>query len=333
METVTRRMIFYLAIALALIAFFTCVIYMPGRSYSGALPAPDRTGMAMAKRLREHVTTLCSHPAGRDYLQPEGLAAARDYIRAQFEQSGYAVRPVEYGLGNQVYSNLEATLPGAGRADEIIVVGAHYDAVVGSPGANDNASGVAAMLELASYFRDLELPRTLRFVAFVNEEPPHFMQPTMGSDVYARRAAANDENIVAMYSLETIGYFRDEPGSQRYPAPLNLFYPDRGNFIAFVGNLRSRGLVARSLAAFRAHAQIPSEGISAPEFIPGVNWSDHSSFWKRGYPAIMITDTAPYRYPYYHAAGDTPDRVDYEKMVPLVRGLARMLQSMASIES
>ncbi len=331
-KIVTRRMTFYLVLTLALIAFFAYMVYMPGRSFRGELAALEPAGAALAQRLQRHVAALCSHPAGRDYVEKQGLAAARDYIRGEFEKSGYTVRPIEYEIAADTFTNLEVTRPGSTRADEIVVVGTHYDATVGSPGANDNGSGVAALLELAARFSNLQLPRTLRFVAFVNEEPPHFMQHTMGSDVYARRAAAEKQNIVAMISLETIGYFRDEPGSQRYPAPLNLFYPDAGNFIAFVGNLRSRALVARALESFRKHAAFPSEGIAAPEFIPGVNWSDHWSFWKQGFPAIMITDTAPYRYPHYHSARDTPEQVDYEKMVPLVRGLARMLEDILSAE-
>ena len=155
------------------------------------------------------------------------------------------------------------------------------------------------------------------------------MAGTMGSDFYARHAASQQENIIAMYSLETIGYFRDDAGSQHYPPPFSFFYPSQGNFIAFVGNLRSRGLVTRSIRAFRAHATFPSEGIAAPSFIPGINWSDHWSFWKQGYPAVMITDTAPYRYPHYHSSEDTPDKVDYDKMVHVVHGLEKMLEDLS----
>ena len=318
-------MIFYLILAIGLIAFFTYMIYMPGRSYQEELPALDPAGKDMARRLETHVTALCSHPAGRNYIEKEGLAAARAYIAAQFEASGYSVRHQEYQIGDDRFANLEVSRPGTTRPDETVIVGAHYDAVIGAPGANDNGSGVAALLELADRFKDKEFPRSIRFVAFVNEEPPHFTQETMGSDVYARQAKQKKQKIVAMYSLETIGYFRDDAGSQKYPPIFNLFYPRAGNFIAFVGDLRSRGLVTRSLRSFRAHAKFPSEGIAAPAMIPGINWSDHWSFWKQGYPAIMITDTAPYRYPHYHSAEDTPDKVDYEKMVPLVRGIEKML--------
>lgn len=315
---------------LAVAALLAYMVWMPGQSYRGRLPPLDAERLEMAERLRAHVETLCRHPAGRNHVEKQGLAAARDYIAAQFEAAGYDVKYQFYPVGDDQFANLEVTRRGRTQPEEIVVVGAHYDAVMGSPGANDNGSGVAALLELAARFGAADPARTIRFVAFVNEEPPHFYYDTMGSAVYARNAAARRDRIVAMYSLETIGYFRDEAGSQRYPFPFNLFYPDSGNFVGFVGNLRSRGLVTRSLAAFRAHARFPSEGVAAPAFIPGVDWSDHRSFWQHGYPALMITDTAPYRYPYYHSAQDTPDKVDYEKMVPLVLGLEAMLQQLLS---
>ncbi len=323
-----RRMTFLLIVVIALAGLLVYMIKMPGESFRGTLPPLDERDRELALKLERHVEALCSNPAGRHYLEKKGLAAARDYIAAQFEASGYAVGFQSYEFDGDDYANIEVTRAGNRLADEIIVVGAHYDAVVGAPGANDNGSGVAALLELARHFIDIELPRTLRLVAFVNEEPPHFLSGTMGSEVYARRAARQGENIVAMFALETIGYYRDDPGSQHYPPPLNLFYPKQGNFIAFVGNLGSRALVTRALRAFRQHARFPSEGIAAPAFIPGVDWSDHRSFWKEGYPAVMITDTAPYRYPWYHSAQDTPDKVDYERMVYVVDGLAKMLEAL-----
>ncbi len=323
-----RRMTFLLIVVIALAGLLVYMIKMPGESFRGTLPPLDERDRELALKLERHVEALCSNPAGRHYLEKKGLAAARDYIAAQFEASGYAVGFQSYEFDGDDYANIEVTRAGNRLADEIIVVGAHYDAVVGAPGANDNGSGVAALLELARRFSEVDLSRTLRFVAFVNEEPPHFLSGTMGSEVYARRAARQGENIVAMFALETIGYYRDDPGSQHYPPPLNLFYPKQGNIIAFVGNLGSRALVTRALRAFRQHARFPSEGIAAPAFIPGVDWSDHRSFWKEGYPAVMITDTAPYRYPWYHSAQDTPDKVDYERMVYVVDGLAKMLEAL-----
>lgn len=322
-------MIILLIIVASLAVLLVYMTKMPGKTFSGALPRLDADGRELARELERHVRQLCANPAGRHYLERGGLAAARDYIAGQFEAAGYAAEFQSYEIDGEEFANIEATRAGNRLADEVIVVGAHYDAVVGSPGANDNASGVAALLALAHRLRDAELPRTLRFVAFVNEEPPHFLSADMGSEVYAKRAARQRQNIVAMYSLETIGYYRDEAGSQHYPPPLNWFYPERGNFIAFVGNLRSRALLTRSLRAFREHASFPSEGIAAPAFIPGVDWSDHRSFWRQGFPALMITDTAPYRYPHYHSPRDTPDQVDYERMVYVVDGLAKMLEALA----
>jgi Zn-dependent M28 family amino/carboxypeptidase len=185
------------------------------------------------------------------------------------------------------------------------------------------------MLELARLMAAAKPARTVRFVAFVNEELPFYRTGEMGSRLYARRSRERGENIVAMLSLETIGYYSDRPGSQRYPFPLGLFYPGTGNFLAFVSNLGSRPLLHRALRAFRRHAAFPSEGVAAPAFIPGVDWSDHWSFWAEGYGAIMVTDTAPYRYPYYHTAHDTPDKVDYERLARVVTGLHGMLVELA----
>ena len=162
----------------------------------------------------------------------------------------------------------------------------------------------------------------------MNEEPPFFKTDEMGSRVYARRSKERGENIVAMFSLETIGYYSDRPRSQRYPFPLNLFYPKRGDFIAFVANLASRALLHETISAFRASARFPSEGVAAPAFVPGIDWSDQWSFWRHGIPALMITDTAPYRYPHYHLRSDTPDKVDYERLAVVVAGLERMFRAL-----
>ena len=214
-------------------------------------------------------------------------------------------------------------------AQEIVVVGGHYDTVSDSPGANDNASGTAAVLELARLLRNERFNRTIRFVAFVNEEPPHFDTHSMGSRHYAARSAERDEDIVAMISMETIGYFRTEPGTQHYPPPFSLFYPNRGDFIGFVGNLASRSLVRRSIRVFRETTELPSEGVAALGQIPGITWSDHSSFWLHGYKALMITDTAPFRFPHYHMPTDTPEKLDYDRMARVVAGVAEVLRDLA----
>jgi Zn-dependent M28 family amino/carboxypeptidase len=212
--------------------------------------------------------------------------------------------------------------------DALIVVGAHYDTVPGSPGADDNASAVAALIELAALLAPERLP--IRFVAFANEEAPYFMGPEMGSFNSASRSRVNGERLRAMFSLEMLGYYRDTPGTQRYPALFRLFYPDRADFIAFVGDLGARSLVRRAVASFRRNAAFPAEGVAAPAFIPGVTWSDHWSFRSQGFPAVMVTDTAFYRYPHYHLPSDTPEKLDYERMAHVTLGLAAMLRDLAS---
>jgi Zn-dependent M28 family amino/carboxypeptidase len=233
-------------------------------------------------------------------------------------------------VAGKICENIEAEVRGRERPDDIIIIGAHYDSVQGSPGANDNASGVAATLALARRFADTSSACTLRFVLFANEEPPLFQTEHMGSRVYAKRSRERGENIVLMLCLETIGYYSDEPGSQHLLFPLNLIYPSTGNFIAFVGNVENGFLVQQLVGSFRQQAQFPSEGGALWDLIPGVGWSDHWAFWKEGYPAVMVTDTAPFRYPAYHSPADRPELVQYERMARVVSGLQAVIVEMAN---
>jgi Zn-dependent M28 family amino/carboxypeptidase len=228
-------------------------------------------------------------------------------------------------MRGHTFDNIEAEV--RGDTPQILLVGAHYDSVLGAPGANDNGSGVAALLALTRRFAGKPARQTLRFVAFVNEEPPYFQTPEMGSFVYAKRCRERGDQIAAMISLETIGYFSEASGSQNYPLPgIGAFYPTTGNFIGFVGNVQSGALVRRVVALFRQHGKIPSQGAAFPSFVPGVAWSDHWSFWQHGYPAIMITDTAPFRYPHYHSATDTPDKLDYDRFALVVSGVEKVIE-------
>ncbi len=288
---------------------------MPGASHAGPLPPLSGEDRALSLRLRLHVAALAAAERNADLETP-----AR-YIEQAFTSQGLKFSIQEFISGGRKVRNIEA---GSGP----IVVGAHYDTVPGSPGADDNASGVAVLIELAALMKNEALP--IRFVAFANEEPPYFYGPEMGSWAWAQRARERGERISAMYSLEMLGYYRDAPGSQRYPFPLGFFYPDRADFIGFVGDLGARDLVRKSIDLFRKHAAFPSEGVAAPGFIPGVTWSDHWSFRRHGYDAIMITDTAFNRYPHYHRPSDTPDRLDYERMARVTRGLAAMLKELAN---
>jgi hypothetical protein len=169
----------------------------------------------------------------------------------------------------------------------------------------------------------------IRIVLFANEEMPYFKRAGMGSWQHARACRAKGEQLRAMLSLETMGYFSDRPGSQHYPAPLSHAYPDRGNFIGFVANLQSRSLVREVIAEFRAHATLPSEGAALPAALPGVGWSDHWAFWQEGYAAVMVTDTALFRDPNYHERSDTPDKLDFERLARVVAGLERTIAALS----
>lgn len=302
---------------------------MPGSSFRGTLPPLSEGEREMRDRLAMHVEALAGEIGERNVWKMQALDAAARYVEQALEQFGYRVRSQSYDAHGVVVRNLDAERLGTGRPDEIVVVGAHYDSVRGCAGANDNGTGVAAMLELARLFADGSPARTVRFAAFVNEEPPFCFGPNMGSRVYARRCRKLREKITAMMSVETIGCYLDDRRSQHYPFPFGLLYPRTGNFIGFVGNLSSRQLVRRCVGAFRRHAQFPSEATAAPGYWPGIYWSDHWSFWRERYKAVMVTDTAPFRYPQYHTSHDTPDRVDYDRTAKVVLGLRAVIEELA----
>jgi len=283
----------------------------------------------LSARLRRHVERLAGSIGERHVWRPAALRAAAAYIRGELEALGCEVVAQSYRVAELDCDNLEAELPGEAARAEIIVVGAHYDTVQGSPGADDNASGVAALIEIARALRGARLARTVKLVAFVNEEPPFFYWGEMGSKVYALAARRRGDDVRVMLSLEMLGCYDDAPGSQRYPPLLGWFYPERGNFIAFVSNLASRRALRRVVEAFRSRSDFPAEQLASPAFVPGVAWSDQLSFWRAGYPAVMVTDTAFYRNPHYHCASDTPDRLRYPEMARVVEGLAATIAALA----
>jgi len=277
------------------------------------------------QRLRTHVYELAGKIGEHNIFHPDALHAAEAYITEEWRQQGYAVDKQTYTAQGVECANLEITCPGSGGNSDVILIGAHYDSVLGSPGANDNGSGVAALLELSRLFKETPPASSLRFVAFVNEEPPFFYWGNMGSMVYAQAARQRGDSIRFMISLETIGCYRNQRGSQGYPPLLKYFYPDAGNFITFVSNLRSRRVMRDCARAFASVSDFPIETIATLSIVPGVSWSDHLSFWRQGYPAFMITDTAFYRYPYYHTAQDTPDKLNYVPFADMASGLFLML--------
>ena len=315
-------LIIFLVAVVAGIASVYFMTAMPLRSYSGPLKPLSDGQKEIRDHLRQHVDALAVQIGERNIENKySSLGSASRYIEDTLKSYGYVVVPQPYSVRGFTVRNLTVELPGAAGSNEIVVIGAHYDSVLGTPGANDNASGVAALLELARLLRNSKPTRTIQFVFFVNEEPPYFQTSKMGSLVYARSLHQKNLRVAGMISLETIGSYSDAPHSQHYPPGLGLFYPDTANFIAFVGNTSSHRLVWRAIGTFREHADFPSEGVAAPGDWIGVGWSDHWSFWQEGYPAIMVTDTALFRYRYYHTVLDTPDRVDFDRMARVVSGL------------
>ena len=313
-------------IAFAAVIIWSVMIRMPGKSFDGTPPPLSAREEQLREELRSHVEKLGGEIGERNLSRYPQLVAAADYIESQL--TGWKVRRDSYESQGKSCANIEAEKPG--RLPAIILVGAHYDSVLGSPGANDNGTGVAALLALAHRLANVPNEKTLRLVAFVNEEPGYFQTGGMGSYVYAAGCRQRNDPIEGMISLETIGYFSNEEASQRYPAVgLGLIYPRVGNFIGFVSDLSSRDWLRRALGSFREHARIRSEGAALPAFVPGIGWSDQWSFWQHGYPGIMITDTAPFRYPYYHSAMDTPDKIDYDSMTRVVSGVEKMVVDLA----
>lgn len=287
-----------------------------------------KEGISLADKLQNHVYKLAGEIGDRSIYKYYNLNEAADYITNQFVSLGYTVEFQEYKAEGKAVKNIIAVKQGLNKAQEVVIVGAHYDSAF-NPGADDNASGSAGLLELARLVKDSRPARTIKFIAFVNEEPPFFQTEEMGSRVYARNAKAGKEDIKAVIVLEMLGYYSDKPKSQAYPLFLDLFYPNKGNFIAVVGNFSSYSLVRKVVKAFQKHASFPVESLTAPSIVTGVDFSDHWSFWKEGYKAVMITDTAFYRNHNYHTSSDTFDTLNYDKMAEVTAGLAAVINELA----
>jgi len=314
---------------LAGVLAWALMIRMPGRSHGGPLPPLTSEEEEIAVRLRAHVERLAGEIGERNLVRrPQQLEQAAAYVEAELAAMGYAVQREAFAVGEQRACNLVAERPGNDPQAGIVIVGAHYDTVAHSPGANDNASAVASLLELARAFRRHQPRRSLRLVFFTNEEQPWFRTPWMGSMVHGRGCATRGEDVRAMLCLECMGCYSDEPRSQRYPLVLAPFYPSRGDFISFVGNLRSRQLVRRVITAFREQAAFPSEGLATTELVWDICRSDHYPFWRQGYAALMVTDTANFRYAAYHQPTDLPEGLDYERCARVVAGLAEVVRGL-----
>ena len=300
------------------------------RAKSTGADAVSADHAAIVGYLSEVLDTLALKIGPRHALyRYEALDRAMLYLRGELQAAGYEVEQQLFVVDHNEVSNLIVEIPGTTRADEIVVVGAHYDTIPDSPGANDNGTGVATVLALARAFRDATPERTIRLCLFVNEEPPFFQTERMGSHVYAKRCRERGDDIVAMLCPETIGYYSDEPGSQEFPGPLEAGLGDVGDFIAFVTHTKDAGLLHSVVDHFRAHAAIRAEGAALPGAIHHIGWSDHWSFWQFDYPGIMLTDTAPFRYPYYHSPEDTPDKVDLDRTAQVVAGIRGVVEELS----
>ena len=326
-----RTFAFFLAVILALLGYaYWYHFALPDRPFAGPLPALSPEETAIAARLKTHVTAIASVPHNTKHVA--NLEASARYIEETLAGLGYKVESQEFDARGVKVRNIAAAIePTAPASDiETIVLGAHYDSYNDAPGANDNGSGTAVVLELARLLKDMKPARTrIRLVLFVNEELPHFGTESWGARRYARLMVERKERVRAMFSIETVGYFSDAEGSQKYPFPLSPFFPKTGNFIAFVGTLGARPLVHEAVASFRSHTSFPTVGGVAAQFVDGVTWSDHKAFTETGFPAIMITDTALFRYPHYHRPSDTPDKLAYDRLARITKGIERVVREMA----
>ncbi len=295
----------------------------------------------LAARLRLTVDRLAGLIGPRHVGKRGSLEAAAAVIEREFEQMGDRVQRQTYRAGGarggalHEVANLVVERRGRRRPDEIVILGAHYDTVPETPGADDNASAVAVMIEAARLLSEDAglLDRTVRFVAFTCEEPPWFFTPDMGSDVYARACRERAENIIGMLCLEMVGYYVEGDAPQHLPPEmpgwLRPLLPRRGNFLAAVGNPRSWRLCWAFRRGFKRAVRFPLFSTVLPERVSSIRLSDNASFWDCGYPALMITDTSFLRNPHYHRPSDTPDTLDYHKMAQVARGVAGALRRIA----
>ena len=305
---------------------------MSSRTNAPLTPPLTADERRIEQRLRDHVERLAGLIGPRHVGRPTSLEAAASYIEQQFAHgTGETVERQCYTAAGRRVANLVIDRPGTRGPHRIVLVGAHYDTVPETPG-----SAVAAMIEVARLLHGRALRRTVRFIAFVNEEPPHFYTQTMGSQVYARQCKQRREQIVGLICLEMVGYFDTRPGSQHYPRPIawpaRWLMPRAGGFIGAVSNLVSARLLWRFRRGFKRAVKFPLVAVPLPQAIREIRLSDHGPFWDEGFAALMVTDTSFFRNPHYHRATDTPDTLDYERLTRVVAGVAGGVVSVAGGE-
>ena len=307
------------------------MVWMPGKSYQQALPTLSQPEIKLQDRLKRDVETLTTKIGSRNADNYQNLVAAQDFLDRELTQAGYLVRSQQYTIDGKTFSNLEVEIPGSSLANQILVVGGHYDSGL-SPLDRNGATGAAAVLALAREFVGTKPLRTLRFVEFTNREPPYSQTQQMGSLVYAQAAKQRGDRIVGMFSLDRLGYFSTTANTQRYPLPLNLLYPDRGNFIGFMSNIDSRELLRNTLRSFRAQAKFPSEGIALPSGIQGARSSDSWAFWQQDYQALTITDTGSFRVPPDLTQHEQIDKIDFDRLSRVTYELSKVIRDFVGLE-
>lgn len=287
------------------------------------------SAVADPAELESHVRFLTGLEPPRNFQHPESLDAAAEYIDARLQSAGWRTGTQTYTVGGRTYRNIRA-LRGPADAPRV-VVGAHYDVHGELPGADDNASGVAVLLALAEGLSDYRPAIGLELVAFTLEEQPAFARGIMGSAVHADALAEAGVEVRAMLALEMLGYFRERPGTQRFPVPgLDWWYPDTGDFVGLIGRWRERGLLGRLAADMNAAGRVPVHYLASPLDFPGLGNSDHRNYWAHDWPALMVTDTAFYRNPNYHTRFDVPGTLDYRRMAAFVPALAAAVRELTS---
>lgn len=320
-QTERRRRIIRLVLLIVLVLLLLLIglwFWVTQPLFSNATPNPERT--VDPSRLQAHVHKFSVELSPRDESHIENLDQVAAYIKNEFSQTPAVVAEQGYRVEGKSYRNVIARF--GPETSERIIVGAHYDTAGPLPGADDNASGVAALIELARLLGRHQPPLQVELVAFTLEEPPYFRTTGMGSSVHAESLRQQNMRVRAMFSLEMIGYFSDAPNSQQFPAGvLSGFYPSTGNFIGVVGRLTDWSLVRRTKAAMRDATPLPVYSINAPTLVSGVDFSDQLNYWHAGYSAVMITDTAFYRNRNYHTAQDTEEKLDYKRMAMVVEGV------------
>lgn len=276
---------------------------------------------ALEESLRAEVSYLADTIGPRNPSHSAALAKAADWVRSGWESQGYAVKSQTFLVNGVECANLEIEIPGRTRPSEIVLLSAQYDTWPDSPGANNNGSGMAVLLELSRMLRNHQPDRTVRLVAFTTQEPPFDNTDSMGSLIYARRSRALGENIRVMMSMDAIGIYRHEPGSQNLPFPFSLFYPDKADFLGFIADLGSRARLVEATRGFHRGSAFPIEAGSVPRWVRGARWSDHNSFWNNGYHGIQITDTGAFRSPSHTRPDDTIEKIDFVALARITFGM------------